>query len=79
MRERIERHVTQRTEMLAGVSHDLKTPLTRLKLALAMMPDGEGHAAPNEVAAMRGDIAEMGICWTNIWPLPAARAARSRR
>ena len=43
MRERIERHVTQRTEMLAGVSHDLKTPLTRLKLALAMMPDGE-HA-----------------------------------
>ena len=29
MRERIERHVTQRTEMLAGVSHDLKTPLTR--------------------------------------------------
>lgn len=59
MRERIERHVNQRTEMLAGVSHDLKTPLTRLKLALAMMPDGEGHDAPNEVQSMRGDIAEM--------------------
>ena len=54
MRERIERHVTQRTEMLAGVSHDLKTPLTRLKLALAMMPDGDA-----EIASMRGDIAEM--------------------
>ena len=37
MRERIERYVQQRTEMLAGVSHDLKTPLTRLKLQLAMM------------------------------------------
>ena len=54
MRERIERHVTQRTEMLAGVSHDLKTPLTRLKLALAMMPEGDA-----ETASMRGDIAEM--------------------
>ena len=53
MRERIERHVTQRTEMLAGVSHDLKTPLTRLKLALAMMPDDP------EAANMRGDIEEM--------------------
>ncbi|MCP5411564.1 MAG: HAMP domain-containing protein [Alphaproteobacteria bacterium] len=53
MRERIERHVSQRTEMLAGVSHDLKTPLTRLKLALAMIPDDP------EIRSMRGDIAEM--------------------
>jgi two-component system osmolarity sensor histidine kinase EnvZ len=53
MRERIERHVTQRTEMLAGVSHDLKTPLTRLKLALAMMP------GDSDTDSMRGDIAEM--------------------
>jgi two-component system osmolarity sensor histidine kinase EnvZ len=53
MRERIERHITQRTEMLAGVSHDLKTPLTRLKLALAMMPENA------ETAPMRNDIAEM--------------------
>jgi two-component system osmolarity sensor histidine kinase EnvZ len=53
MRERIERHVSQRTEMLAGVSHDLKTPLTRLKLALAMMPEDA------ENRSMRGDVAEM--------------------
>jgi two-component system osmolarity sensor histidine kinase EnvZ len=53
MRERIERYVTQRTEMLAGVSHDLKTPLTRLKLELAMMDDTA------DVRALRADIAEM--------------------
>jgi two-component system osmolarity sensor histidine kinase EnvZ len=53
MRARIERYVTQRTEMLAGVSHDLKTPLTRLKLELAMMGPAQ------EVRALRQDIAEM--------------------
>jgi two-component system osmolarity sensor histidine kinase EnvZ len=53
MRERIERYITQRTEMLAGVSHDIKTPLTRMKLTLAMMPDSE------DVVSMRGDIGEM--------------------
>jgi two-component system, OmpR family, osmolarity sensor histidine kinase EnvZ len=37
MRDRIERHVEQRTTMLAGVSHDLRTVLTRFRLQLAMM------------------------------------------
>jgi two-component system osmolarity sensor histidine kinase EnvZ len=53
MRDRLERHVTQRTEMLAGVSHDLKTPLTRLKLALALLPD------QTDTRSMSGDITEM--------------------
>ena len=53
MRDRIERYVTQRTEMLASVSHDLKTPLTRLKLELAMMGDGA------DVSALQQDVAEM--------------------
>ncbi len=38
MRARIKRQITQRTTMLAGVSHDLRTPLTRMKLELAMAP-----------------------------------------
>jgi two-component system osmolarity sensor histidine kinase EnvZ len=37
MKERIQRQVSQRIEMLAGISHDLKTPITRIKLHLAMM------------------------------------------
>ena len=53
MRERIERHIRQRTEMLAGVSHDLRTPLTRLKLELAMLKDTPA------AAAMQADVDEM--------------------
>lgn len=39
MRDRIKRQIQQRTEMLAGVSHDLRTPLTRMKLQLEMLQD----------------------------------------
>lgn len=53
MRERIRRHLSQRTDMLAGVSHDLRTPLTRMKLQLAMLGDSE------DVASLKGDVAEM--------------------
>lgn len=38
MRDRIRRQLSERTDMLAGVSHDLRTPLARMKLQLAMMP-----------------------------------------
>ena len=41
MKELIQRQISERTQMLAGVSHDLRTPLTRMKLQAAMMPDGD--------------------------------------
>ena len=53
MRQRISRHIEQRTSMLAGVSHDLRTPITRLKLQLAMMPE-----SPEREDAI-ADLAEM--------------------
>lgn len=51
MRDRIERQIEQRTMMLSGVSHDLRTPLTRLKLGLSMMEDSEPLL--NDVAEMQ--------------------------
>lgn len=58
MRARIRRQISQRTEMLAGVSHDLRTPLTRVKLRLAMLADAhpESH---DEIAESERDVAQM--------------------
>ena len=53
MKERIQRHIDQRTALLASVSHDLRTPLTRLKLELAL-----AHPGP-QVEAMKRDLSEM--------------------
>ena len=54
MKRRIERALEQRTAMLAGVSHDLRTILTRFKLELALLGDSP------EIEAMKKDVDEMG-------------------
>lgn len=53
MKSRVERAIEQRTTMLAGVSHDLRTVLTRFKLELALIDDSP------EVEAMKKDVDEM--------------------
>jgi two-component system osmolarity sensor histidine kinase EnvZ len=57
MQERVRRFLVQRTEMLAGVSHDLRTPLTRLRLALEMMPPREEWR--QDITEMTADVEEM--------------------
>ena len=53
MRKRITRHLNQRSEMLSGISHDLRTPLTRIKLQLAFIKDKEiSKKLSNDVTEM---------------------------
>jgi len=58
MRDRIERQIEQRTLMLSGVSHDLRTPLTRMKLSLSLMDDPEARAMMRDVDDMERLIDE---------------------
>ena len=53
MRARLERQIEQRTQMLSGVSHDLRTPITRMKLTLELMDPGD------EVNDLRQDVDQM--------------------
>jgi len=90
MRDRIQRQIRQRTEMLAGVSHDLRTPLTRMKLALELLGDNPTTAElKSDVVDMerlvqlyldfaRGEGTETAVA-TDISPLIADIAAAVRR
>ena len=53
MRARIERHIEQRTMILSGVSHDLRTPLTRLKLGLSLLSEEEREPLERDVDEMQ--------------------------
>jgi two-component system osmolarity sensor histidine kinase EnvZ len=53
MKERVLRQISQRTDMLSAVSHDLRTPLTRMKLQLEMMPDSP------EIVDLKSDVSDM--------------------
>lgn len=69
MRARLERYLQERTHLLAALSHDLKTPITRMRLRAEMMPDGElrdktlrvhqGHPGAGQ-AVEQGGLAHVG-------------------
>ena len=90
MRNRIKRHIQQRTDMLAGVSHDLRTPLTRMKLQLALMRDVDGvdelgadiddmeHMLEEYLAFARGEAGETAV-EANLAEMLGNIAAQARR
>ncbi len=90
MRDRIKRQINERTEMLAGVSHDLRTPLTRMKLQMAIEDGTEGMAELKEdvdemehmlegyLAFARGEGTEKP-CPTNLNALLEEVASQARR
>jgi two-component system osmolarity sensor histidine kinase EnvZ len=53
MRDRLQRQISKKMEMLAGVSHDLRTPLTRMSLQLSMMKDSD------EIEGLKRDVSDM--------------------
>ncbi len=61
MRERIRRQIRTRTDMLSGISHDLRTPLTRMKLQLAMLPEdiSKRDDMQEVIAELNDDVAQM--------------------
>lgn len=61
MRERIRRQIRTRTDMLSGISHDLRTPLTRMKLQLAMLPEDVANRPDmrEAIAELEGDVQQM--------------------
>ena len=80
MRDRLRRQITQRTAMLAGVSHDLRTPLTRMKLQIELMGiTPETDELSSDIAAFaRGEESETTLP-TDIGPLLDEIATSARR